>query len=392
MPFATDVTPFTGDDDIADFMNDVYADFAVNTMGWVNSAPALGTHPDQEFWFHRGSGVTPAPPYAFYRTGANDMHIFSGTGVDTGEEIYDQPGNPMNCPLTAGFDTSPTSLAALRCLFINDIVGPFQAYWLFGPTDASYIHCVVKVSSRQYRHFHVGLLSGLHSDLDAASFYVTGHFWGMLDPDAHHDGLAATQGEHAPYNQVHRTPFGCNDRGNDTIGPFAQFRGQWIYAPGLNDGNGPSGEDIDWYHMIGKDDLTSQGHFGTISKPVGGVNSANNAVIFGVGAISGYADGLGACLFSADRTFSSNAVPLIPIYVGVNVPFAADDRLGVIAQVPDVFRVNMRSLSAEQEITVGGDTYVVFPLMNKDSENTLDGEGYSGYEGLAYKKIVAAVT
>jgi hypothetical protein len=60
--------------------------------------------------------------------------------------------------------------------------------------------------------------------------------------------------------------------------------------------------------------------------------------------------------------------------------------------VPDVFRVNMKSLDAEQEITVGSDTYTVFPLINNDANNTLSNEGYSGYEGLAYRKITANAT
>ena len=65
------------------------------------------------------------------------------------------------------------------------------------------------------------------------------------------------------------------------------------------------------------------------------------------------------------------------------------DRIAPVAQVPDLFRVNMSSLDPEQEISIGSDTYVVFPMTNKDSQNTLDNEGYTGFEGLAYKKITA---
>jgi hypothetical protein len=56
-----------------------------------------------------------------------------------------------------------------------------------------------------------------------------------------------------------------------------------------------------------------------------------------------------------------------------------------------MFRINMRDYSPGEEITVGSDTYVVFPVINDDAANALTGEGYSGYEGWAYKKITDAV-
>ena len=117
------------------------------------------------------------------------------------------------------------------------------------------------------------------------------------------------------------------------------------------------------------------------------MNKSTDAVIFGLCNVSGNPDGLGVNLYNSDRTFTSNATPLIPIYVGANIDFAGDIRMGVVAQVPDVFRINMRNLAPEQELVVGSDTYTVFPLINDDATNVLAGEGYSAWEGLAYKKI-----
>jgi hypothetical protein len=82
----------------------------------------------------------------------------------------------------------------------------------------------------------------------------------------------------------------------------------------------------------------------------------------------------------------------MPIYTLLCSDFASDIRWAPVGQVPDVFRVNMRNLTPEQEISVGSDIYTVFPMINKDSANTLANEGYSGYEGLAYKKITANAT
>lgn len=128
---------------------------------------------------------------------------------------------------------------------------------------------------------------------------------------------------------------------------------------------------------------------GVTTKAIGDVNAGDDSVLFGVANCSGYSNGLGASLWACEPTFTANSVPLIPIFVGATVDFESDRRMAPVAQIPDVFRVNMKSLDPEQEILVGSDTYVVFPMVNKDSQNTLDNEGYTGFEGLAYKKITA---
>ncbi len=105
----------------------------------------------------------------------------------------------------------------------------------------------------------------------------------------------------------------------------------------------------------------------------------------GVAQTNMYDAGLGSILWACDRNFTANANVLVPIYVGCMFDFQSDTRLGVVAQVPDIFRVNMRDFSPEQTITVQGEDYKIFPVVNNDANNTIDGEGYSGFEGLAYR-------
>jgi hypothetical protein len=112
----------------------------------------------------------------------------------------------------------------------------------------------------------------------------------------------------------------------------------------------------------------------------------------GSGFVSGYDKSLGTSLFACEPTFTTDGVALVPIIVLMHSDFESALRWAPVAQVPDVYRVNMKSLDAEQEITIGSDTYTVFPLMNNDANNTVANEGYSGYEGLAYKKITANAT
>lgn len=408
MPFRTFTTPYTGDDDLPDFMNDVWLAFVTDTgpsggMAWIEEAPARGAHPTFEFWVHKGTVGSPLAPFGFYRTQANDhMHIFTGNGVDLAQELFDQPDNPMNCPADAGFSLGviPEWTADTRCPIMNDVAGVHQKVWLFGDTDASYVHAVIKVSVRQYRHFHIGLLKRLHSDMDAGSFYITGHFHEQLDPTALTSvlisGSPPANAEHDPYSTLHALPFSQRFVGNEADGGARtrmQAAGNWLYMPGMNIGKGISGSNIDWYKTFGGDEISWQSETGdAIRKEIGDVNNANDAVTFGCAQISGYGDGLGAILFAADRTFTSNAVPLVPIYISAGFDFSGDIRQGVVAQIPDVFRINMKNIGAEEEITVGSDTYVCFPMINKDSATVLAGEGYSGFEGLAYRKITANIT
>lgn len=408
MPFQTEVTPFTGDNDLADFLTNVWLPFARDDVGWAdNQAPTLSPEvvsPEAEIWTHRvlragspGAPVSPftrLEPFIFLRTNeaGTDLNIFTGTDVDDTQEGYDQPGNPMNAPVDVDYVGNGKTG---RCLQMNALEGVFQAYWMFAPADGTYIHTVLKISSRHYRHFHVGKLVPLHPDLDSRAFYVTAHWWDQVGTDQktmHITGAPPANGEHSPYSDEHRLPFQVHGAGNELDSSAAQrmqTKGNIFYMPGLAQ-NSP---EIEWYHAAPGDDLDWLAHMGVanIRKHIGDVNADNNSVIFGIAQISGWGPGLGSILFMCDRTFTSNAVPLVPIYVSANVDFASLNRQGVVAQIPDVFRINVANIAAEQEITVGSDTYVVFPLANKDSANVLSAEPYSGYEGLAYKKVTGAL-
>ena len=409
MPFRTNTGGFEpGDDDMADFIQDIVAPFLTDSfvaggLAWIQQVPTegAGAHPNFNYLFSRGGVGTEAPPFWFPATTAKTLFIFTGDGVNIGQETYDQPGNPMNYPLNASqpYNDPTTQFSSLGCQTLTTVVGPYDSYWLFGGASAEYLHVVLKVNSRQYRHFHVGMLTPLHDDLDPDSFYVTGHDIAFLNPDnLSGSGLSSSNTdnkEHQPYHPYHQYPFKHNDQRNLQFSAENQrHRGLRLYLPNI----GALG--YEWYDNTsvegnadsGSRNSPTSGNMGdptTMEKPIGDVNVTSDAVLFGIANCSGYADGLGATLYSADPTFTANSTPLIPILIGVTVDFESDRRMAPVAQIPDVFRVNMNNLDAEQEILIGSDTYVVFPLVNKDSFNTLSNEGYTGFEGLAYKKITA---
>ena len=416
MPFRSATGGFTGNNNVATFIDQIVSPFLTDAFGsgglaWISQVPSRGkgTTPKFEFLFHRGSIGTPAPPYWFMQTAARTLFIYSGSGVDTSQESFDQPGNPANEPPSDPVvDLTSGSMMSPRCLALPTVIGSYDSYWLFGGPSADYCHVVLKVGAREYRHFHIGMLTPLHTDLHADSFYVTNHRWGYLDPDALkfaiNDSANTQNFEHQPY-RGHLTPFGNNNKTNLSVGIDIRSRGMWVYSPAFGT------ENYDWWLMTGDPEqpLPSGGGAGTsvygqfqnttqpasvrsvdqVFKDIGTINDTAGDIVFGAGFVSGYDDSLGAIPWAAEPTFTTDGVMLVPIYVGLHSDFESALRWAPVAQVPDVFRVNMKSLDAEQEITIGSDTYVVFPMINKDANNTIDGEGYSGYEGLAYKKITA---
>ena len=178
--------------------------------------------------------------------------------------------------------------------------------------------------------------------------------------------------------------------------------GSWHYVPGYGT------EGYDWWFPTGQHEIppnesgsvlgrarNSAGNFNDVSpvvKTSGDVNNGSDVVSFGSGMISGYDKSLGTIPWSCEPSFTSDGIAFQPIILLLPSTLLGAMRWAPVARVPDIYRVNMKSLDAEQEITVGSDTYTVFPMINKDSANTLENEGYSGYEGLAYKKITANAT
>ena len=400
MPFETAVSPFTGDANAGAFFENVWLPFARDDVKWSDnlrgSPNGAGTSDVQIQVARRQRSGSPETidspevylaPFVGYSTIDDNVFITTSDGIDVAEDIRDQPGNPGNDYPSGGWNSRPAGnqnvRANHRCPTINDLLGTYDAYWLFSDAAGSYVHCVVKISNREYRHWHVGLFTPLHPDLDDDAFYVTGHFCSELNDNYAIDDTPSGK-NHGPYQHAeHGYPFQGHRTFSETFSLRKQEASQSVfYMPGINTG-------IDWYRMNGNLSTLNSGEAPakqtTRQSPVDKPSQIGNA------GCTGYLDGLGAALFSCDRTFTSNTNSLIPIFVGVNLTFASVTKFGVVAQVPDVFRINMRDYAPEQEITVGSDTFVVFPVINDDAANVLAAEGYSGYEGLAYKKITDTV-
>ena len=423
MPYRSETGGFTGNGNMGDFIDQIVETFLTDTFAaggleWISQVTTgsptrgKGSSPDFEFLFSRGTVGSELPPFWFMQTNSRTLRIYSGNDVNVAFPSFDQPGNPVNEPdADPPSDITSGSMRAQRCLAVTSALGPYDAYWVFGGLSAEYCHVVLKVGARQYRHFHIGMLTPFDTELHADTFYVTNHRWSWLGPDNLGSTTSETDTdskEHQPYG-AHITPFGNQNGENTAIGVDGRSQGMWLYSPAYGT------EAYDWWFMTGDpinsapsgggggaavlglwQNTSQPGNVrsvGGMTKSIGTVNtnleSPLQQVKFGTGFVSGYGDALGSIPFSCEPTFTTDGVALLPIVVGLCSDFESDIRHGPVGVVPDVFRVNMKSLDAEQEIIIGSDTYTVFPMINKDANNTVANEGYSGYEGLAYKKITA---
>lgn len=433
MPFRSETGGFTGNGNMGDFIDQIVETFltdskATGGLGWTSHshtgspARSKGSSPDFEFFFSRGGSPAQVPIWCM-QTNSRTLRIYSGNDIDTNFPSFDQPGNPVNEPSA----DPPSDYAASaqiyseKCQSVTSAPGSYDGYWVFGGETAEYCHVVLKVDSRQYRHFHVGLAEPLVDDLHPDTFYVTGHKWSWLSPDnlrVNDNETNTDTKEHQPY--LHQgLPF-ANCQLNNTASGQHMLSRTWLYSPnygsfgwdwwlmwgepgGFAPSGGGTGITVSNPEIVSVNQPASARFTARPTKSIGTVNTNiapsplpspedSYIVKFGAGGVSGYGDAMGTIPWGCEPTFTTDGVALIPIYFLLPSDFESAVRWSPVAKVPDVFRVNMKSLDAEQEITIGSDTYVVFPMINKDANNTIAGEGYSGYEGLAYRKITANAT
>lgn len=255
----------------------------------------------------------------------------------------DDSGNGYN----AAFG-SDAQLDDERC--VNDIGdGPFLSYHFF-ENDASpaYVHVVVEIESETYRHFGWGEMSKFNDWTGGE--YCYGHF--------------AFESTNADAVETTATVF-CDGLFNST-GTTAR-RAATIHAEGLP----MQGGSEKWLIAIGG---------ATALDSADRTDSAGETkrVVFG-GARSGpVAHALG----QGRSDVSTGHVPLVPMSLFVRD--FTNDYVYYLGELPDVRHVDMRNFSAAQEVTIGSDTWVLFPQVRRTETNVV---GRTFYSGFAYKKV-----
>lgn len=255
----------------------------------------------------------------------------------------DDSGNGYN----ASFGTD-AQLDDERC--VNDIGdGPFPSYHFF-ENDASpaYVHVVVEIESQVYRHFGFGEMNKFNDWTGGE--YCYGHYaFESAGGDA--TQTSATWLLDGIFNSV-----GATGR-----------RAATIHAEGLPH----QGASEKWLTFIGgATSLDTSNWIDTAGE--------QQQVAFG-----GSRGGPVAFVLGQNRSdLASGHIPLSPLAV-----FTRDftnDFAYYLGEIPDIRLIEIRNFSAAQEVTIGSDTWVIFPQVRR-TEDSVVGRTY--YSGVAYKKV-----
>lgn len=277
----------------------------------------------------------------FYYT-SSFIKLYPARGYTSSTEPDAQPNVAYNDTLSS---------SSTGCI-VTQITGPYNAYYFF--EDEVYLHVVILVSD-YYRHFGFGV--GVQSGSFNGGEYFYSH---EINQSAIIDIPTATSHAYpltGVYTNTYHLYGGTFVYGRKATSPETALSGateantKWFNsqtsAAALNDSDG------DKFGLLNIS--------GTIS------NQFANELSVGSSNLNGFS-------------------PLAPIDIYIRKTTDTPDSVYPLISIPDLRAVNIKAFTDAQEITIGSDTWVVFPL-TKRGINT----GYEscGNHGLAYKKIAA---
>lgn len=319
--------------------------FAVTTHGgWTAGYSPNPNTTNGWFELHKGSLSFGAR----YDVGATPLHIGiyqASAYVDTVTAPGAHTGDSGNGWNDAGTGQTNAQLLTERC--VRDIGnGPFASYHFFADdSDNDYIHVVVEPTSGMFRHFGFGTLDRF-GDGWTGGEYVYGHYWDTAT------NANLSDGDHVVFLDGLGIATGVRVRGATVrIGGSLLNIGAAVWGV-----SGP---------VASASLLTDTA--GNVRRQIHG----------------GFRAGIGARGFgNVVGSFSSGFVPLQSISAYYRDP--SNPRVQLLGYMPDIRSINVRNFSAAQEVTVGGETWVVFPLSIKSTAAVAN---RSLFGGVAYRKV-----
>lgn len=250
--------------------------------------------------------------------------------------------------------TSNATLLTARRTLIGPSNNPLQ-FWCF--EDDHYFHVVVQFSATTYTHFGAGKIDKFND-------------W--------------TGGEY-----VYGDLLGSLVNGNGSIVDASQtvlLHGGLRNSGGFTTANGFAAT----MHIEGMDNQVAGGLYGVCmgNQASGSLgNDRQAAPKARLHILGGYGGGPLARVYSQYRGTLARAMnPLWPI-----VQFywnRTTDNVYPLGMMRDVRGVNIRDFEPGQEITIGGDVWVMFPQVKPTSDTVpLGSPGQTGFQGIAYKKV-----
>lgn len=271
-------------------------------------------------------------------TAETDLAIYQSLGWTVSTLPHNQDDDSGAGDTTIPIDSNR------RVNFVSN--GPFTKYYFFaGEGDEPYIHIVVEVDSGRFRHFGFGHL--VKFGTWTGGEYAYAHVW---IAGAASDDVKSTQ-----------HTFGMD-------GVSLTFTdGCTVHMEGVTD----QGVNEKW------------GMCSSRSSPIGTDRAGEDRIALQGGTRSGF---WGYYLSWVPYSTPNAYKPFMPIPLITRNTAAAPDTWLWLGEWPDVAIVNMTSFTPAQEITIGSDTWMVFPWVRKQYLQVNTEESWNA--GIAYKKIV----
>lgn len=231
--------------------------------------------------------------------------------------------------------------------YANNLPGPFVAYHFFAGNNRageSYLHAVVEVTAGSFRHFGIGTLNRVGTVTNGS--YAYGNRWnwqnGVLNDYT---------------SSLHQVPWDARESS----------------ANGFNSDSGLASRGT----IIRADGDAISPRYCVLSASGSGLN-ANSAQGYAVGIAREQSTLNNNLIASAPSALTGRAL-LLPLFVSIIRPGGLYSPLGA---PPDIRAVNMTNITPGAAVTLGPDTWRVFPIMRKNAQA---GQESSGVWGYAYR-------
>ena len=267
---------------------------------------------------------------------SGNLYLFDGNGVYSSMDNIDEMTGNSGIRVT---DAQYGAFAS-AARFWNVVGGTWPNVWIFGANSPNFFYCVAEIATGIFRHMWVGELSPKVGTWTGGAFYAS-QFW----------DLSPSQIDN-PDSASHACPF------DSKAASFA--RTTTVHCETLT----PTS---DWVILSVASDSTLNSVQRSAGRGCGmrGNLGQNDWFNTGVSALSG----------------TSYFTPISAFYRDLSDNPDTYHHLGF---APDVKMVNVESINPAELITIGGDSYRVFPLAAKNGVNAANN---SGLYGLAYREF-----
>jgi hypothetical protein len=321
--------------DLEDLIQKLSTFATVTAGGWVEDERNNTTG---DFALHKTGGPEIWVSFRWDPASKQHLSVHQALGYTPGNDSGNHPQDSGNGYNATSSHTN-TNLDDER--HVSDIGdGPFPSYFFF--EDDDYLHVVVEIQTDVFRHFGFGQLNPKRGSWTGGEYaygcrigLATNHNATLTGDNILADGLSSEADQNVT-----------------------------IHAEGLEGEPGT----VDWLVA-----------FGSETQPVGD-DTATNPRARGQGGARG---GPAARAFGA---FSGTALTgSVPMYsIGIWHIHSTLPRVYHLGELPDVRCLNIRGFQPKEEVNVGGDVWVIFPMALRTEDNVSNRTYYSG---IAYKKV-----